>query len=75
MLIYSKDRKSIVNANLIQVNRNLGGGKDGKYIISAIGESTGEVILACYPEEKFAVDALEKIYNAFANGASSYKFD
>lgn len=75
MLIYSKDRKSIVNANLIQVQRNLGGGKSEKYLISAVGESTGAVILSCYPEEKLAVDALEKIYNAFADGAASYKFD
>lgn len=74
MLIYSRDRKSIVNANLLQIQRNYGG-KNEKFCIMAIGESTGPVIAAGYSEEKLAVDAMEKAYNAFADGAVSYKFD
>lgn len=75
MLIYSQDRKSVVDARLLQVQRSFAGGKDAKFCIMAIGESTGAVIAANYPEEKLAIDALEKAYEAFTNGASLYKFD
>lgn len=76
MLIYSMDRKCIVDAKTLRVTRNIGGGKEAKYVISA--EDTGELasaIAAQFPDEKTAIDALEKAFAAFADGARAYKFD
>ncbi|MCM1165973.1 MAG: hypothetical protein NC299_07670 [Lachnospiraceae bacterium] len=76
MLIYSQDRKSVVWAKTLRVERNIGGGKDAKYMILACAEGIGgQVIAATYPEEKLAMDVLEKVYAAFADGAAVYKFD
>lgn len=75
MLIYSQDRKSVADAKSLVVQRNLGGGKDGKYMITAGLDGVGVVVAAAYPDEKSAVDALEKAYRAFADGAAAYKFD
>ena len=77
MLIFSRDRKCVIDAKVIQVTRNLGGGKDGKYIISAecTGGLSAPVVAAQFPDEKTAIDALEKAYAAFADGAKAYKFD
>lgn len=76
MLIYSQDRKSVINARQLQVQRNLGGGKDAKYMILAYADGIGgNVIASTFPDEKTAVDALEKAYTAFAEGAKTYKFD
>lgn len=74
MLIYSQDRKNIVDATLLQVSRNIGGGKDAKYAIIACGESTGQVIAAQFADEKTALDVLEKVFQAFESGAVSYRF-
>lgn len=74
MLIYSSDKKSVVEARLLQVQRNIGGGKDGKYMIIAYPEGMGTVIAATFPDEKTATDALEKAFRAFAEGALSYIF-
>lgn len=76
MLIYAQDRKNVVDARLFAVQRNIGGGKDGKYMILACTEGVGsQVIAGAYPDEKTAMDALEKAYQAFADGAKAYKFD
>ena len=75
MLIYAQDRKSVADAKSLVVQRNLGGGKDGKYMIVAGLEGLGTVIAGAYPDEKTAIDALEKAYTAFAEGAKVYKFD
>ncbi len=76
MLIYSQDRKSVVDAALFTVERNLGGGKDAKYVILAKPDGFGAVVIAAaYPDEKTAMDALEKVYAAFADGAAAYKFE
>lgn len=76
MLIYAQDRKNVVDARLFAVQRNIGGGKDGKYMIIAWAEGmSGQVIAGAYPDEKTAMDALEKVYAAFADGAKAYKFD
>lgn len=76
MLIYSYDRKCVIDAKLLQVTRNLGGGKEGKYIISAEGMGgLSTAVAAQFPDEKTAIDALEKAYAAFAEGAKAYKFD
>lgn len=76
MLIYAQDRKSVIDASTLQVQRNLGGGKDAKFSIFASSEGLGQCVLAAsFPDEKTAVDALEKVYTAFADGAKAYKFD
>ena len=74
MLIFTQDRKCVVRARTLQIQRNIGGGKDGKYMISACPEGPGTVIAAMFPDEKTALDALEKAFRAFADGASSYCF-
>ena len=73
MLIYSQDRKSVVEADVIQVQKNISG--EYKYIISASSGARGAIVAAKYAEEKDAVDALEKAYQAFADGAGAYRFD
>lgn len=76
MLIYAQDRKSVVDASTLQIQRNLGGGKEAKYCIAAYRSGLGETtVAAVFPDEKTAVDALEKVYTAFADGAKAYKFD
>ena len=74
MLIFSQDKKNIIDAKLLQVQRNLGGGKDGKFIILASSVGIGATVAAAFQDEKTAMDALEKAYKAFADGAASYEF-
>lgn len=74
MLIYSQDRKSVIDARLLQVQRIIGGKKDAKYVILAFGESTGEIIASQFVDEKTALDALEKAFQAFEGGAKTYRF-
>lgn len=74
MLVYSQDRKSVLDADTIQVQKNISG-KDAKYIISASAGARGAVVMAQYIEEKDATDALEKVFEAFKSGATGYKFD
>lgn len=76
MLIFSQDRKSVLDASTLQIQRNLGGGKEAKYCIAAYRIGLGETtVAAVFPDEKTAVDALEKVYTAFADGAKAYRFD
>lgn len=74
MLIFSQDKKNVIDAKLLRVQRNLGGGKDGKFIILASSAGIGSTIGAAFRDEKTALDALEKAYKAFADGAVSYEF-
>lgn len=74
MLIFSQDKKALIKASSLQVQRNLGGGKDAKYMIIASPEGLGQVIVAAFADEKTAIDTLEKVYRAFAEGAASYSF-
>ncbi|MDE7398675.1 MAG: hypothetical protein K2N06_04015 [Oscillospiraceae bacterium] len=74
MLIYSQDKRNVADANLLQVQRIIGGKKDAKYAIMAFGESTGQVIVAQFSDEKTATDALEKAFQAFELGAKTYRF-
>ena len=73
MLIYSQKRKKIADCAAISVERN--GGKEGKYaLVGSAGFGTMcDGILAVYPDEKTAVDELEKIFAAFESGAGSYR--
>ncbi len=75
MTIFTQDRKKIINCTKISVERNIGGGKAGKYCLLGymLGEALTAEILAAYPEEKNAMDELEKIYAAFAAGAKFYE--
>ena len=77
MLVYSFDRKIIVKARQLQVQKSIGGKKEAKYVIVAFGGGgIGEVVaVAQFAEEKLAMDALEKAYQAFADGAKCYRFD
>lgn len=76
MLIYSLDRKKIIKARSLSVEKNMTTKKEEKYAIVAENNAGfSAVIAALYPDEKTAVDALEKAYQAFADGAKAYKFD
>ena len=74
MLIYSQDKKNVIDARLLEVQRTIGGKNDAKYAIIAFGESTGQVIAARFADEKTATDALEKAFQAFELGAKKYRF-
>lgn len=72
MIIFSQDRKKIVDCVTVYVTRNYGGGKDGKFCM--VGSSRlGTALLAAYPDEKTAMDELEKIFAAFESGAKVYR--
>lgn len=77
MLIFSQDRKKILDCVSVSVTRNFGGGKDAKFSLvgsSGIGTALeGSGLLASYPDEKTALDELEKIFAAFEGGAKSYR--
>ena len=75
MIVFSKDRKTIAKCKALAVTKNFGGKKDEKYaIVGCINDGVIEqTILALYPDEKTALDELEKIYEAFAGGAKTYK--
>ncbi len=72
MIIMSQDRKRLIDCAVVEVSRNLGGGKDAKYVITANSIGFGGFIVGSYPEEKNAMDELEKIYAALASGAKTY---
>ncbi len=75
MLIYSQKRKKIADCAAISVERIVGGGKEGKFaLVGSAGFGTMcDGILAVYPDEKTAVDELEKIFAAFESDAGSYR--
>lgn len=75
MLIFSHDRKKIIDCVSVQVTRNFGGGKDGKFCIVGSGGfgTSPDGVLANYPDEKTAMDELEKVFSAFENGAKAYR--
>lgn len=74
MTVLSQDKKTIFSGKSFTVEKNLGG-KDRKYAIIGNGkDGLSAKILAYYPEEKNAVDELEKLFNAMANGEKTYSF-
>ena len=75
MLIFSQDRKKIIDCITVSVTRNFGGGKDGKYCMVGSGGfgTSFDGVLATYPDEKTAMDELEKIFAAFENGEKTYR--
>ncbi len=72
MYILSRDKKKLVKFKALTVARNYGAGKDCKYNIMTEGDIGGE-ILAGYPEEKNAIDEIEKIAAALENGEKIYR--
>ncbi len=73
MLIFSQDRKKVVDCVNVGVTKNFGGGKEAKFcIIGSAGFGTNG-ILATYADEKTAMDELEKLFAAFSEGAVSYR--
>ena len=77
MLIFSQDRKKVIDCVSVCVSRNFGGGKEAKFaLVGRVGIVTaldGNGLLASYPDEKTAMDELEKIFAAFEGGAKSYR--
>lgn len=75
MLIFSQDRKKVVDCVNVGVTKNFGGGKEAKFcIIGSAGVGTSfDGILATYADEKTAMDELEKLFAAFSEGAVSYR--
>lgn len=75
MLVYSYDKKTVIEASCLRVDKNLSGKKDSKYIISGWRNALGEVVVcAQYATEEEAINGLENAFRAFADGASYYIF-
>ncbi len=76
MLIMSSDRKKILDCDSIEVVKNFGAKKEEKFALvgsAGISSELSGKILALFPDEKSAIDTLEKIFTAFESGANSYK--
>ena len=78
MLIFSQNKKQIMDCKTLSVTKNFGGKKEDKFVIVGSAgiatEFNGNGILASFPDEKTALDALEKVFTSFENGAKSYRF-
>ncbi len=69
MYIFSKEKKAIISLKgILKVEKTIGGGKGKKF---ALTDDLGGV-LAFYPEEKNAMDELEKIFQALEEGKETY---
>lgn len=76
MLIFSRNRKKMIDCVSVQVTRNYGGGKDGKFCLvgsGGLGTTPCDGVLATFPDEKTAMDEMEKIFTAFESGAKAYR--
>lgn len=73
MYIISRDKKLIMEAKNLQVTANLCGKKNEKYSIVASGYGLGAEIVGTYPDEKTAIDEMEKIFAAMAAGEATYE--
>lgn len=78
MLIFSQNKKQIMECRTLSVTKNYGGKKEEKFVIvgsaGVATELNGNGILASFPDEKTALDVLEKVFAAFESGAKSYRF-
>lgn len=74
MLIFSRDRKKMIDCVSVQVTRNFGG-KDGKFCLVAYGGlgTLFDGVIASFSDEKTAMDELEKMFTAFESGAQAYR--
>ena len=62
MLIFSRDRKKMIDCVSVQITRNFGGGKDGKFGLIAYGGGLGSMsygVIASFSDEKTAMDELK----------------
>ena len=81
MLIFSRDRKKMIDCVSVQVTRNFGGGKDGKFGLIAYGGGLGSMsygVIASFSDERLQnkknlMDELEKMFTAFESGAQAYR--
>ncbi len=73
MMVMAKDGKMIIEVTSIQVLKNLTGSKGEKYVLSANGGFGSGGVIGLYADEKSAIDELEKIYAAIAEGAKIYR--
>lgn len=78
MLVISQGKRGFIDAKALLVER-VYGDKSGKYAIvahdeSLSGMSESAMIMAYFPDEKTAIDTLEKVFQAFEDGAKSYRF-
>lgn len=76
MYIISNDGKTILKATKLSISKNYGGKKEQKFAIVAEREGGDlvAVVAGLYPDEKTAVDAMEKAFQAFADGVRFYRF-
>ena len=75
MLIMAQDKKRMVDCKIVEVTRNIGGGKEAKYVLTASTSGFGAMIIGAYPDEESAMAELEKIYTAFESGAKTYRVE
>ncbi len=75
MLIMAQDKKRMVDCKIVEVTRNIGGGKEAKYVLTASTSGFGAMIIGAYPDEESAMVELEKIYTAFESGAKTYRVE
>ena len=72
-MVLSQDRKLILKGKSFMVERNLGGGKEKKFVIIGLAkDGMSSRILAYYTEEKTAVDELRKLFEAMQAGEKTY---
>lgn len=74
MLVYSYDKKTVIDVNCLKVDRSLDGVKDGKYVISGWKNAVSEGVVSRYATEEEAINGLENAFKAFADGAVYYIF-
>lgn len=75
MLIMAQDKKRMIDCKIVEVTRNIGGDKNGKYALMASTSGFGAIVIGTYPDEESAKAELEKIYTAFAAGATTYRVE
>ena len=75
MLIMAYDKKRVIKAKTLYVTKNFTGKKDEKWAIVAETEGLAAEVVGVFPDEKTAVDALERAFGTFSDGAVSYRFD
>jgi len=75
MYLLSKDKKILISfgsegCHFLEIHRNFGEGKEKKFALMG-----GGLVLNTYPEEKNAMDEMEKIVSAIELGQMIYKID
>lgn len=71
MYILSQDGKNLFNSECIlkiYITRNIGGGKEGKFAVSA-----DTALLGAYPEEADAINVLNAICSAIETNVKIFK--